>query len=449
LLFVLLGAAVTSAASACSAASSAPSASSAAAGGGGTDDDGGSSAPVGMGSGDAGTRGSRDAGAATDSGAGANDAGANLPNDGWAGSGTDKNASVTTDRCTGPATSTGAPIQLGLGKSGDHILGDTATMLPDRSMVITYYFASGIGHWSSSGQALAGSSGQIDEAWPIGSTGTVLGIGTSTGSVTRASLTDGSAVTAFGTAGKVSITGVLAYEYDDARQVLTILTMTKANSDGTVEKGPAEVAILEVNAITGAQTSKGTYSLPAYQNEKLDFHAIVSEADGSYVAVMSEFMELSASTRWSAVRLVGSSPPSRNVMLDSATASYDGFVGRYKGSDGSFDVFLRDNDVVQRLHVDAAGVPGAAATVPAVANDGNHQVGIGGPDLVQLVYTGTSFDVTRFAPDGSTSKLSYPAPAGHSYKLTSVHPQGCGISIAGLWDTTQDPLWYTQVRTIE
>jgi hypothetical protein len=124
-------------------------------------------------------------------------------------------------------------------------------------------------------------------------------------------------------------------------------------------------------------------------------------------------------------------------------------VGRYKSSDGSFDVFLRDDAVVQRLHVDAAGVPGAAATVPTVANDANHRVGIGGPDLVQLVYTGTSFDVTRFAPDGTTSKQSYPAPAGHSYKLTSVHPQGCGISIAGLWDTTQDPLWYTQVRTIE
>jgi hypothetical protein len=416
----------------------------------GASDDGDDAGPsTGADSPDAGSRdaGSHDAGRSSDSGGG-DDAGGNLPNAGWAGSGTDKNASATTDRCTGPVVSTGAPIQLPLGQSGDHILGDSATLLPDRSLMVTYFVAGGVGHWSSSGTAIATSSGQISQAWPIGSTGTALGVGID--GLSRINLADGSAVAAFGAAGRVAITSALAFEYDDARQAVTVLSMTKANNDGIEDIGPAEVEILEVNALTGAQTSKGTYTLPAYADETLAFHAIVSEPDGTYLAVMSEFMELSpATTRWSAVRFAGSSPPSRNLLLDSLSADPSGLVGHYKSSDGSFDVFLPDDAGLHRLHVDAGGVPGTDAILNVVPNDDFHQLGIGGPDLVQLVYTGTQFQVTRYAPDGKSSTQSYSAPAAHTYKLTSVHPQGCGIAIAGLWDTTQDPLWYTQVRTIE
>ncbi len=356
---------------------------------------------------------------------------------------TEHNDAFGSDAC-GAAPSGGTQFLATIGSGGD-AAGGPAIRLADSGVLSTYYYPRGVGRYRANGTKsyeVYSSGTPASDVWLVDETHFVAFFGDY---VTKNALADGAPDAAFGANGKVSLAEsgqvLLARRFDPATKKLTVLRANEywPRLGDQKSPGPKTLEVFQLDTLTGTSTTLATaFDVPVSDIRYYDVFA----GNGSAFAVGQDYF--TGNSKWYSVRLTTGQPATRDRLAELDGNSYR---GGFSAADGSFTTAFGNIGNLQWHYVDATGMPGAHRQL---GNLYGWEVGFGGPQPIAARWSGGKFQIRRFALDGTFVDQNVTAPAAQRYELISFSPQGCGVPLASMFETTVSAGGYPiQIRSLE
>jgi hypothetical protein len=270
---------------------------------------------------------------------------------------------------------------------------------------------------------------------------------------------DGSPVTTFGTNGTVQLpyssapdgerTVAITHDLHEGKLGVIVARQWQmapgANGSLPLRVGPSVLELLEIDSLSGAATSLGTFTLPPWSGsmypaqDEARIWNVVAQPDGSYVALVSD------TGRWSSLHLVAGADPT----LQSVAVGGLFPAGMFAHEDGSFDFYISgildglskssDDEHVFRVTIDSLAMNSSVETlgpgIDLTSGPGYCNTSVAGPDSLLYAHTKPEGSPIQFARYSQSPVETAVSDLGNRC-VRSLTLTDSGTVFAGTYDTS-------------